>query len=387
MKVFHYKKYRTIIFILINVCLLVFICACQDTANAAPGLQPTAVSSTPPTPQGPPTPTPTPTLPPWALQPTPTSILHYTTPGTSANVVSTRRPVLAFYYTWYSLSTWSSSTMSDLPTTKYNSSDNATINRQLQEATTAGITGFISSWWGAGDPTDKNFAKLLALSATLEQTTHVHFASTIYFESDAPTLQGTSKIVSSLRYVLSNYGNDSHFFHWQGKPVLFFWDPLGNGRTLAQWAAVRRQVDPHNQTIWSAEGVDTNLLNVFDGLHLFSAAYWGIQHNNINAVDQGFRTKINSYNQAHKTQKIWAAGVLPGYDDTRVPGRKGTYIIQRKNGTTYRESWTGALSSNPDWVTITTFNEWFEGAMIEPSVHYGNLYLNITQQYTKQWRG
>ena len=277
--------------------------------------------------------------------------------------------------------------MSDLPTTKYNSSDDATINRQLQEATKAGITGFISSWWGAGDQTDKNFARLLALSATLEQTTHVHFASTIYFESDAPALQGTNKIVSSLRYVLSHYGNDPHFFHWQGKPVLFFWDPLGNGRTLAQWAAIRKQVDPKNRTIWSAEGVDTNLLNVFDGLHLFSAAYWGIQHNDMNAVDQGFRAKINSYNKGHKTHKIWAAGVLPGYDDTRVPGRKGTYIVQRKNGATYRESWTGALSSNPDWVTITSFNEWFEGAMIEPSVHYGNLYLNITQQYTKQWRG
>lgn len=389
MKVFHYKKYRTIIFTLLNVFLLVFICACQNTVSAAQGLQPTAVSSTPPTPQGPPTPTPTPTLPPWAQQPTPTPILHYTTPTpeTSTHVVSTQRPVLAFYYTWYSPSTWSSRTMSDLPTTKYNSNDDATINRQLQEATKAGITGFINSWWGAGDQTDKNFAKLLALSATLEKTTHVHFASTIYFESDAPALQGTSKIVSSLRYVLSHYGNDPHFFHWQGKPVLFFWDPLGNGRTLAQWAAIRKQVDPKNRTIWSAEGVDTNLLNVFDGLHLFSAAYWGIQHNDMNAVDQGFRTKINSYNKAHKTHKIWAAGVLPGYDDTRVPGRKGTYIIQRKNGATYRESWTGALSSNPDWVTITSFNEWFEGAMIEPSVHYGNLYLNITQQYTKRWRG
>jgi len=202
--------------------------------------------------------------------------------------------------------------MSDLPTTRYNSNDTATINRQLQEAATAGITGFISSWWGAGDQTDQNFAKLLALSTTLENTQHTHFASSIYFESDAPALQGTNRIVSNLRYALSHYGNNTHFFHWQGKPVLFFWDPLGNGRTLAQWAIIRQQVDPKHQTIWSAEGVDTNLLSVFDGIHLFSAAYWGIQHKNINAVDQGFRAKINSYNQAHKTHKIWAAGVLPG---------------------------------------------------------------------------
>jgi hypothetical protein len=36
---------------------------------------------------------------------------------------------------------------------------------------------------------------------------------------------------------------------------------------------------------------------------------------------------------------------------------------------------------------MTTFNEWFEGAMIEPSVTYGMRYLNLTQQFTQQWHG
>ena len=50
------------------------------------------------------------------------------------------------------------------------------------------------------------------------------------------------------------------------------------------------------------------------------------------AVDQEFRGKVNAYNQAHHTQKIWAAGVLPGYNDKKVPGRKFTYTVQRSNG-------------------------------------------------------
>jgi hypothetical protein len=76
---------------------------------------------------------------------------------------------------------------------------------------------------------------------------------------------------------------------------------------------------------------------------------------------------------------------LPGYNDTRVPGRTGTYIVARNNGATYSESWQGAISSNPDWITITSFNEWFEGSMLEPSVTYGNLYLNLTAQFRRQW--
>ncbi len=301
--------------------------------------------------------------------------------------INPNRPVLAFYYPWYTTQSWCSCTMSDLPTIRYNSSDDATIDRQVNWAAQAGVTGFISSWWGQGDITDRNFAKVLAHAATLQQNTGYPFASTIYFESDAPALQGFNNIVTQLRYVLNTYSSSSQFFHWHGKPVIFFWNPLGGGRSLSMWQAVRNAVDPHNTTIWSAEGVNMNLLSVFDGIHLFSAAYWGILHNNITAVDQGFRAQINTYNAVHHTQKIWAAGVLPGYNDTKVPGRKGTYIVPRNNGATYQASWNGALASSPDWVTITTFNEWFEGAMIEPSITYNMQYLDLTRQFATGWHG
>lgn len=304
-----------------------------------------------------------------------------------SNTLNPNRPVLAFYYMWYTPQTWCLCHMSDLPTTHYFSTDDATIGRQVSQAANAGITGFISSWWGQGSMTDHNFARLLAHSATLEQTTGQHFASAIYFESDAPALKSESKIVNALRFILATYSNDSHYFHWRGKPVIFFTNPLGNGRTLSMWANVRRQVDPHNSTNWSAEGVNINMLNVFDGIHFFSAGYWGILHNNMKAVDQGFRGKVDAYNRTHHTQKIWAAGVLPGYNDTKVPGRTFTYIVPRNNGATYRTSWQAAMASNPEWITITTFNEWFEGAMIEPSIHYGNQYLDLTRKYATQWHG
>ena len=296
------------------------------------------------------------------------------------------RPVLAFDYMWYHHSDWSLSKMADLPTIQYNSSDDDTIDRQITSAANAGITGFISSWWGPGDQTDLNFVKLLAHSETLESQQHGHFASTIYFEGDAPGLKSVDSIVNGLRYLHSHYTNNPHFFHWYGKPVIFFWKPLDNGRTLNQWAAIRKEVDPDNQMIWSAEGVDLQLLNVFDGIHLFSAGYWGLVNGNMTAVDQDYRNSINNYNRAHGTQKIWAAGVEPGYDDTHVAGRSFTYRLLRQNGKTYATSWMAAIASNPDWITITSFNEWFEGAMIEPSVTYGYQYLDLTQQFIRQWR-
>ncbi len=392
-------KWRSTCAALLCIALLVCTTACQSgtatptkhATQPTPSLQsptatPTQGSNTGIIPFQPiPQPTAEPTVPSTTPTAGPTQGTYQ--PNTPTPPKDTNRPLLAFYYTWYTPSTWCSCRMSDLPTTQYNSSDDATMNRQVTEAANAGITGFISSWWGPGDVTDTNFAKLLAHSATLESQTRYHFASSIYVESNAPALNSTTNMVIALRYMVSHYSSDPHFFHWQGKPVLFFWDPLGGGRTLAQWASIRSQIDPNNQMIWSAEGVDTNLLSVFDGIHLFSGGYWGIQHNDMPTVDQGFRAKIDAYNTMNKAHKIWAAGVIPGYDDTRVPGRTGTYIVPRNNGATYQQSWAGTLSSQPDWITITSYNEWFEGAMIEPSVTYGNQYLSLTQQYAKQWHG
>lgn len=144
--------------------------------------------------------------------------------------IDPNRPVLAFYYMWYHKSDWCSCHMPDLPTIQYNSADDSTIGRQVNWAANAGLSGFINSWWGIGDQTDTNFVKLLAYSATLEQKTGYHFASTIYFESDSPSLQGKSTMVPALSYVVSHYTTDKHFLRWHGKPILYHLGPI------RQWA-------------------------------------------------------------------------------------------------------------------------------------------------------
>lgn len=294
------------------------------------------------------------------------------------------RPVLAFYYTWYHPGTFCRCTMSDLPVTPYESGDVATIDRQISQAAHAGITGFIASWPGPGNTQDDNLRTLLQRAAVYQKKTGTHFVSSIYFETDADAIH--NNLVGAMRYLISHYTNDPHFFRWQSRPVIFIWDPLGSGRTLATWASVRRQVDPHYHLIWSAEGTDMSLLSVFDGIHLFSAADWGLTDGSIGSVDRSFASRIAAYSAAHRAQRIWAAGVEPGYDDYRVPGRTNPHRIPRKNGATYRLSWSAAIASRPTWITISTFNEWFEGAMIEPSKTYGNLYLNLTKYYARQWR-
>ncbi len=67
--------------------------------------------------------------------------------------------------------------------------------------------------------------------------------------------------------------------------------------------------------------------------------------------------------------------------DYGAPGDYGKY---------YRVRWEDALEQSPDWVVITSWNEWAEGTELEPSDTYPPSrfdYLQATWQYACRWRG
>lgn len=45
------------------------------------------------------------------------------------------------------------------------------------------------------------------------------------------------------------------------------------------------------------------------------------------------------------------------------------------------------LASDPDWILIATWNEWWETTHIEPSQAFGDLYLGLTREYAVRWKG
>jgi hypothetical protein len=78
--------------------------------------------------------------------------------------------------------------------------------------------------------------------------------------------------------------------------------------------------------------------------------------------------------------------VIPGFDDRKV--RNPSFWVSRAHGDqlTYDEFWQLSLRSRPDWVLITSFNEWHEGTEIEPSSEYGDRFLERTRHWADQTR-
>jgi len=53
----------------------------------------------------------------------------------------------------------------------------------------------------------------------------------------------------------------------------------------------------------------------------------------------------------------------------------------------YQDLWQKAIAAQPDWILITSFNEWHEGSEIEPSKENGRLCVEITKEWVKRFKG
>jgi len=289
------------------------------------------------------------------------------------------RLVLAFYYAWYDENTWTPSMVPDMPITPYVSRERATIEQHVAQAQAAGIDAFVVSWWGPqeeNNQTETNFRTLLDVAH--EQG----FYATVDFELTSPFYASQADVVAGLRYLLDTHAGHPAFLRYGGKPVIFFWRQ--QNYDVATWTALRGQVDPAHTTLWMAEGVDLAYQDTFDGNHLYNVT-WNPPTDPAYTAAK-FRRKIDEYNATHGTHKLWVATVMPGYDDTHIAGRPGTYSHPRQNGAYYRQTWQAAMASQPDMIVITSFNEWREGTMIEPSVTYGDLYLNLTAELAAAYK-
>ena len=284
------------------------------------------------------------------------------------------RLVLALYYAWFDWSTWEES-LPDKPLQPYVSS--SAIDRHVQEAQRAGIDALVLAWYGPSmenNPTEPNFRTLLDEARSHE--TH----AAISVDLGSPNfLQTTVAVQDALKVLRDQHARHSAYLRVDGKPVVFFWRQ--EIFSVNSWKAIRNEVDPNRQMIWIAEGANLDYLAAFDGLYLYSVA-WSDEPDSV-LVRWG--NEVRAWNQAHETFRYWIATVMPGYNDL-VTGRSDAFVRARDGGDFYRTCWAGALRSEADWVVITSFNEWMEGTYIEPSVNYGDTYLDLTSELAADYR-
>jgi len=283
---------------------------------------------------------------------TPTAAYPATTPV---------HPVLAYYYAWYDEGSFNQTLFQ--PPQPYNSDDVGVMQRHVDQAKRAGVDGFIVDWYGNGDRTDTNLAHLLDVAD------RSGFSATIHFET--PRFWGVDDVVSQLRAFYESRANHPAMVRYQGRPVIFFW--RAGTFDNATWANIRAQVDPEHRAVWMADGDNFNILggDAWDGISPYAIAW--------SADPAGQMVRWANVARNVAPDKLWNPVVSPGCNDSAA--RSPTCIRDRGDGSYYQASWDGALASSPSWaVVVSTFNEWMESTQIEPSVQWGDQYLQMTRQ-------
>ncbi|MCC7371761.1 MAG: glycoside hydrolase family 99-like domain-containing protein [Chloroflexi bacterium] len=311
--------------------------------------------------------------------------------GVPTSFPGTQPLVLALYYPWYDEGAWDSGVTADRPLIPYASWHRETVERHVGWAKDAGIDVLVSAWFGPRDnnPTENNLKTLLDVA----QPAGLKLA--ILLETDSGEFFPTrASLVTALKHALATHASHPAYLRVDGRPVIFVWRPSAvfgpNGArvnqrgapAVAAWRALLDEVDPARQAVWIGEGDDFSILDVFDGIFPYSIAWAADPASQL----ASYGGKVRAYNGANGTAKRWIATAMPGYDDTRIPGRGKTFAVDRAGGSYYERTFQGAIASGPDWVMISSFNEWLEGHQIEPSASYGMRFLELTRTLSDAFR-
>ena len=102
--------------------------------------------------------------------------------------------------------------------------------------------------------------------------------------------------------------------------------------------------------------------------------------------------RVREWEQHTGQPKLWLATISPGWDDLRANCRVDVRIPNtphrrdREDGALYQATFDAALESKPDWLLLSSFNEWVEGTYIEPSVQYGDKYMEMTREFVNDFK-
>src|SRR5262249_18947288 len=150
---------------------------------------------------------------------------------------------------------------------------------------------------------------------------------------------------------------------------------------LTSWPEIiRRTREKAGDFVLIMDGYMEACAHLFDGVQTYNFAGELLGKNLTEIRTWAVHHYATAVRLAREHSRISCVTVLAGEDVTKS-NPDNHFILDRQDGQIYRALWEEALKSKPDWVLITTFNEWYEATEIEPSVELGDKYLKITGEF------
>ena len=293
-----------------------------------------------------------------------------------------RRLVLAAYYPWFKRDGNPTSTMAEEPLQARSAWDLDDVRSHVAQARAAGIDGFAVSWAGGAEDGPQMD---LVLQAMEEQGGVV----TPYLETPrARRLLGgidAAKVGQWLDQAVALAADQPAFLRAaDGIPIVMVFgmeelSPATWSQLVADNAGRGRPVHLVGDADPATHG------STLAGWHRYGASGTGEQ---LTALWRTMAQRIRGAHllDASVPNRLTLATVSPGFDDTKRRGSTNPVIPRGAGGSRYLETWAAAMQSDPDFILVTSWNEWFEGTAVEPGTVNGDLALRQTADRAAAWK-
>jgi glycoprotein endo-alpha-1,2-mannosidase len=360
---------RQVLAMLVSLLLITSACTLTPASPAATSAAPTQVASAVAKPSSTSTP---------AITSRPTASPTVVLPPVEGLGPSYK--VAAFYYPWYGNPTVDRAWIHwDLPTIHppkdissdyypalgaYSSNDPQVVAQHMTWLRQAGIGLIIVSWWGQASQEERPVPLILQMAD--------RYGLKVAFHIEPYSGRTATRLVNDIQYLYHKYGSDPAFFrstattryspNAQPKGMFFVWN-IGfpdNDQPAVTSDYWQKALDAIHALPQGA----LVIANTTEGSWIEGGHFDGLYNYATLHLDQsnGF-----AWARSLPPDSLYIPSVIPGFSGKRINDPPDTFV-PREDGATYNDQWSAALNTGlqPDLVTVTSFNEWHEGTMIEP---------------------
>lgn len=259
---------------------------------------------------------------------------------------------------------------------EYSCADSLVIKKHMQQMASAGFSIVAVTWLGKDDYTYKSLSLIFkyAVQSNLK----------ICFQIEPCVRKTALSTVKEISFVIDYFGKEPAFYRDEktNKPMFFVYDSYmidaGEWNKLLSYTS--------DELLFRRTKYDSDVIGLFcwkeDTAFFQKAGFDGIY---TYFASRGFTYGANPDNW--KYLKSFADGlhlkfipsVGPGYNDNRIRPWNKKNTKDRAKGAYYDRFFEAAVTSNLDWIGVTSFNEWHEGTQLEPAQPYkfdDTLYLD-----------
>jgi hypothetical protein len=275
----------------------------------------------------------------------------------------------------------------------YDSSDPAVLEYHVLLMKLAGVDGVIVDWYGSANYLDyalNNQATLKLFEFTrkaglkfcicYEDQTIRHMLDGHYLEPD----RAISEAQQEMLYLQTNFFADTSYLRLNAKPALLNFGPQ-HFMASSNWEAIFSVLQATNRPAFFTED---NRLSISAGAFSWPPM-WMSQAPGTGGVlsGAGLKNYLAEFERKAQGWPAFISSAFPRFHDIyqRAGVRNYWGYLGDRQGETFRESLSRAMTNSATIVQIVTWNDFGEGTMVEPTREYGFRDLGILQDLRRQF--